>query len=419
LFLEELSNLEATKDTKQSLETTQGLSQNLADSHSDLCAKCRLTIEDECVKFEESRWHLNCLTCSSCNRELKGSLADAMWTSEERGQVVCSTCTASNSQDARDGFQHITRLKQYIFLLRVALARLLVMLRQGGTIPHTSGESPSDIGCRHLAHEVQDDPNLQNYDSSGGHKLGAEPPMLRSESRSRSFGGERSEAYTNTVNDIRRLRSTRLDKQLGGSSARKARQSRIVEAPQADSVRPGSAEGQPRDKRRETGQFRIIEDNLVSDNVIERSFGDEKALLLDDIPRIVAAEQAREQRPNAYKHQRPGHYSGSSSVHPRLVNGHQRDISTTNKAQIPATAEAAPPPPRKRYFSELTALDSFIVRHLAVLNMEPLVQGHFNLEELLGLIETNKKTFWGKFGKAFQQKDPKKVAKKKGLFAIV
>ncbi|KAA8894128.1 hypothetical protein FN846DRAFT_786943 [Sphaerosporella brunnea] len=400
LFLEELSNLEAARDAKQSLETTQGLSQNLADSHSDLCAKCRLTIEDECITFEENRWHLHCLMCSSCNRELKGSLADAMWAPQERGRVVCRNCASTGHPDAKDGFQHISRLKQYIFLLRVALARLLVMLRQGGTIPHTS-----------------DDPNLQNYDSSGGHKVGGEPPLLRSESRSKSYGGERSEAYTNTVNDIRRLRSTRLDKQLGGSSARKARQSRIIEAPQADSVRPGSSEGQPRDNRRETGQFRIIEDNLASDNVIERSFGDEKALLLDDIPRIVAAEQAREQRPNAYKHQRPHHYTGSSSVQPRLVNGHQREISATRPRDGPPI-DTAPLPLRKRYFSELTALDSFIVRHLAVLNMEPLVQGHFNLEELLGLIETNKKTFWGKFGKAFQQKDNKKVTKKKGVFGI-
>jgi hypothetical protein len=140
LFLEELSNLDATRDTKQSLETTQGLSQNLADSHSDLCVKCRLTIEDECVKFEESRWHLYCLTCVGCNRELKGSPSDAMWTPEERGRVVCHNCASARYPDARVGFQHVTRLKQYIFLLRVALARLLVMLRQGGTIPHTSGK---------------------------------------------------------------------------------------------------------------------------------------------------------------------------------------------------------------------------------------------------------------------------------------
>lgn len=136
-FLEELSNLEATRETKQSLESTQGLSQNLADSHSDLCVKCRTTIEDECEKYDDKRWHLNCMVCTGCKRELKGSLEDALWSAQER-RVVCCTC-APRVPDAKDGFEHITRLKQFVFLLRVALARLLVMLRQGGTIPHTSG----------------------------------------------------------------------------------------------------------------------------------------------------------------------------------------------------------------------------------------------------------------------------------------
>jgi len=371
------------------------------------------------VKFEERRWHLACLTCRTCNRELKDTLGDVLWTPQERGRVACRNCS-SRYTDAKDGFHHVTRLKQYVFLLRVALARLLVMLRQGGTLPHTSGMPALQLplSSRYLFTYVVclDDPNLREYDSTGGHGTTMEPLLLRSESRSKSYGGEQAEAYTNTVNDIRRLRSTRLDKQLGGSSARKARQSRIIEAPQADSVRPGSAEGQPRDRRRETGQFRIVEDNFGGDHVVERAFGDEKALTLDDIPRIVAAEQAREQRPNAFKHQRPNNYSGSSSTQPRLVNGHQRDLSSPQPREAPPLEV---PQPRKRYFSELTALDSFIVRHLAVLNMEPLVQGCFNLEELLGLIETNKKTFWGKFGKAFQPNDKKKGAKKKGLFAIV
>ncbi|KAF8544101.1 hypothetical protein BDD12DRAFT_915553 [Trichophaea hybrida] len=399
-FLKELSNLESTRHTKHSLKSTQELSENLADSHSDLCAKCRSTIEDECEKFEDKRWHIHCLICTSCKGDLRNSLVDVMWSSEERGRVVCRNC-APQFPDARDGFQHITRLRQYIFLLRVALARLLVMLRQGGTLPHTS-----------------DDTNLHNYDSSEGHNVNRlDQPLLGPESRSKSFGDEQVEAYTNTVNDIRRLRSMRLDKQLGGSSARKARQSRIIEGPEANSVRPGSSEGLFRDRQRETSQFRIVEDSLCGDNVVERSFGDDKALTLDDIPRIVAAEQAREQRPNAFKHQRQHNYAGSlAPTQPRLVNGRLRDNSD-GKTQDALTTEIVAPA-RKRYFSELTALDSFIVRHLAVLNMEPLVHGHFNLEDLLSLIETNKKTFWGKFGKAFQPNDKKKGGKKKGVFGI-
>lgn len=68
----------------------------------------------------------------------------------------------------------------------------------------------------------------------------------------------------------------------------------------------------------------------------------------------------------------------------------------------------------RRYFSELSALEYFIVRHIAVLSMEPLLEGHFNQQELLDLIETKRPTFWDRFGKAF--KADQKAAKKKGIF---
>ena len=71
----------------------------------------------------------------------------------------------------------------------------------------------------------------------------------------------------------------------------------------------------------------------------------------------------------------------------------------------------------KMYFSELSALEYFIVRHVAVLSMEPLLEGHFTLEELLSLIESRKPTIWNIFGRAFN-KEGKKVGKKKGVFGV-
>ncbi|TGZ77387.1 RhoGAP-domain-containing protein [Ascodesmis nigricans] len=398
-FLQELSSLDAM-NAKQTLEATQGDSENLADQHSDICTSCRSAIEEECARYNERRWHMNCLVCANCQKPMKAMITDALW-SEGEHRLICRDCSTKVA-DAKDGMERITRLKQYVFLLRVALARLLVILRQGGTLPHTS-----------------DDPNLQGYDNED-HKSG-NPPLLRSESRSKSFGGEQTEAYTNTVNDIRRLRSTRLDRQLGGSSQKRPRQSRIIEGPEADSVRPG-AEETTRERRKST--FRIIEDRDITPENIERSFGDDKALTLDDIPRIVAAEQAREQRPNAFKHShRTQNYAGPHSpAQPRLVNGHshQRDDGPG-----PTTARGAnnlpqelPPPTRKRYFSELTALEIVIIRHIAVMNIFPLVKEYFDMEELLGLIDSNKKTFWGRFGEAFRPGEKKKMPKKRGCFGI-
>lgn len=275
-----------------------------------------------------------------------------------------------------------------------------------------------------------DDPNLGDYDSTSGQKPdGLGPPLLRSDTRSKSYSGEQSEAYKNTVRDIKRLRSTRLDRALG-SSARRARQSRIIEGPEAESVRPGSPGGEgsspgPTTTRRES-TFKIIEDKDVNgerEHVRGFSFGDDKALTLtlEDIPKIVAAEQAREQRPNAYKHQRAsgGPINALSPNQPRLMNGHQRDLNQERAQNGPQSQQPAQPLKQKRYFSELSAIDYFIVRHIAVLSMEPLLEKYFNLEELLGLIETRKVNFWSRFGKGFGKNNPggeqnKKGVKKKG-----
>lgn len=269
-----------------------------------------------------------------------------------------------------------------------------------------------------------DDPNVGGYDSSTGQNPDDLGPPLRSDTRSRSYNsGEQSEAYRNTVRDIKRLRSTRLDRALG-SSARRARQSKIIEGPEAESVRPSSPGGSPgpyTTKRQST--FKIIEDKDTNgDHVRALSFGDDKALTLEDIPRIVAAEQAREQRPNAFRHQRTGTAGPGTSLspnQPRLMNGHQRDLTQENQKNGPQSPQPLQAPRQKRYFSELSAIDYFIVRHIAVLSMEPLVEKHFNLEELLSLIETRKVNFWGRFGKAFSGKNPggeqsKKGVKKKG-----
>jgi hypothetical protein len=39
----------------------------------------------------------------------------------------------------RKGFERVSLLSQFVFLLRVALARLGSMLRDSKTLPHTSG----------------------------------------------------------------------------------------------------------------------------------------------------------------------------------------------------------------------------------------------------------------------------------------
>jgi hypothetical protein len=88
------------------------------------------------MKFGMLKWHINCFNCSNCNNSLKNDIDSARLS--PASTILCASCVV-HFPDAQKGFQHVSRLKQYVYLLRVALARLLNMLKEGGTLPHTSG----------------------------------------------------------------------------------------------------------------------------------------------------------------------------------------------------------------------------------------------------------------------------------------
>ena len=420
-FLEDLQNLDSVKDSDESLSMTAGVSE-LADQQSDICHKCKEPIDDECVRMGQQRWHKHHLTCDYCNTVLGEDLHNALW-SEKEGQVVCRRCHGQGyGAGAIEAFEPITRLQQYVYLLRVALARLLKVLRSGGSLPHTSGKCNTFHFLDSLI-KFQDDPNLTTYDSSDGHRVGQsgqlDPPLLRANSRSKSYNGTGSagegqtgSSYEQTVGEMKRLRSTRMDTQLS-TNIKKARTSRIMDGPDPRYTGP-DAPGAGDANQKAAPQFHIEDDAERSNDALANlTFGNQDALTLDDIPRIVAAEQAKEQRPNAYRHAQSRLVGGNDKV--KYFSGHRRDTSGGNELDMPGDNV---PQRTKRYFSELSALEYLIIRHVAVLKMEPLVKDYFNLEELLKLIETTKPTFWGKFGKALAGKDRPKGGKKKGVFGV-
>ncbi|KAK8186341.1 hypothetical protein BC567DRAFT_240267 [Phyllosticta citribraziliensis] len=336
------------------------------DSSTDTCPVCDKPVEDRCMRKGYRVFHVACMACQNCNKDLRDS-PEARWSGVHE-RLLCAGCSA-NVSDAEEGFVHVTRLRQYVHLLRVAHSRLLATLRTSGALPHTS------------------------------------------DTRSRSYNGQNVQekatpsSYEQTLGDIRRLRSTRLDKHLSNTMKR-ARTSRVMDGPEG--VRPGS-----------TGNAgahpgMTIEQGRDPNDGDALTFGTNGGIALDDIPRIIAAEQAKDQRPNAAKYA-GGHLTGREP-RAKLVNGHRRDVSGAQELEKAAAGEGHY---GKKYFSELTALEYFIVRHVAVLTMEPLLEGHFNQEELLELIENQKRpTFWNKFGKAFKGagNEKPKGAKKKGVF---
>lgn len=135
------------------------------EATTDLCEGCHLTVEEECARFGTSvRWHLACLKCKSCGKvaskdtpttadeerenvwlknfriELSFNPSDGQpqsLSSAKDGLTFCSGCAP---ESARDGFDYVTRLEQYAFLLCVALNKLYALLKQRGVVPPSPGK---------------------------------------------------------------------------------------------------------------------------------------------------------------------------------------------------------------------------------------------------------------------------------------
>ncbi|RYP70197.1 hypothetical protein DL769_005076 [Monosporascus sp. CRB-8-3] len=407
-LLDDLNMLETMKNDDDSSQLTVGMAK-LSANNSDQCTFCRKPIEDECALSGDNRWHLSCVTCARCGKELATSL-DQAWLSQDQ-KIHCTACESQVGGPGQP-LEHITKLKQYVFLLKVALARLLDILRSNGTLLQTSEDAGAD-----------------GHDQGDGRRtpLDRNSLLIRSESLSKSHANEqqrsqRESSYENTLNDVRRLRSTRLDKHLS-SSLKKARTSRIMDGPEGRTVRPGSAGADNEGSRNTTMQIEE-EREPGPGGTTEQYFGHQDALTLDDIPRIVAAEQAREHQPAAYRQSRQELFRSPATEPPYGAGagagaGHQRSLSDGRDAEFRGAGEPSSQRGNRKFFSELSGLEYFIVRHLAVLTMQPLLEGEFSLEELLGLIEARKTpNFWNKFGKAFGNKDNKKGSKKKGVFGV-
>ncbi|KAF9909408.1 hypothetical protein BX616_011173 [Lobosporangium transversale] len=361
-----------------------------AEVTSDLCLSCRITIEDECFTFDHhNRWHPNCLICSGCTKSLAPVYQEASFDTRG-GAVLCQQC---KTPDAQIGFSHVTKLQQYTFLLRVALIRL-----------------------ENLLH-LKDDDGMQGAIEYRGRELPALSPtgalsqgLARKDSRSKTQSPEGSRTNEAIAfGDIRRVKSTHLDRDLS-NSARFPRRQTLIEHQRK----------KPEDQGGQHGKNTIDHDgnaHLLSEALLEFEIIDETEILNDAEER----EQMDGQKPKA-----PMTLSSlteklriNTSLK-RPPNGSRvPGLGNRQESQILAGGPRSADGLRQRkrqYLSELSALELFIVQHMAVLTLAPIVADYFTLEELLDLIGQRKPTLWGRFVKNL--KTEKKKTKAEGTFGV-
>ncbi|SCU81632.1 LAME_0B07976g1_1 [Lachancea meyersii CBS 8951] len=312
---------------------------NVGIDATDCCPVCGKYIQEECIQFKNIRWHRSCFHCSSCHKSIDSfGVADAAFNSKANS-VLCAQC-AVDDPESSTGFSSVTKLSQLIFLLKIALVRSKAVM------------------------EIQ----LKNREA-----------LKRSNSIKESISMQQT--YIRTLNDIKRLKSRRQSVPLATTNKQEARRSRILETSEID-VKANIPEE----------KCLVIQTDKSSTQEAENQnmFNSTKTLTLDDISRIVAAEQARELRPNAFTHFKKLKENDEEEV--KLVN---------NKSGI--------------YYSELKTEDQYLIKlislSLIVLHAQDLIHDASVIETLIPQPpqkhQKNPHNFWYKM-KTIMSKEGKK-----------
>ncbi|KAI9464264.1 hypothetical protein F5148DRAFT_187508 [Russula earlei] len=428
---------------------------------SDLCVKCSLTVEEDCVRLGTyQRWHSHCVQCKSCGNAAApptaaaaedktkekekaedGNSAPRITTSRrppanvdffayELDSIVDTQsfgavpaviyCTDHAHQGCRAGFQAASRLEQYAFLLNVALRRLYLLLKKRKVIPLTPTAAPPSPA------EDEHDP------------------------------------YRNSQ-DIMRMKSVHLDRKIS-ATAHLPKRSTIIESPSGKVAHPGdmvtsSAQGSGRTQSQaQMQQFDTLASQGQRPTIQQTVLGAGSGPVRPQKPTQAPGQQ---QQPPQSQQQapvrpprptlNPGLLTPSSDSRPnywrkntevKIVDepvpstppgtappeGSPLSAVTTPEgltlADIPQLAEAAQAMEQRRslprqsmvpYVAELTPLELAIVRHAAVvvLYRSPL-RDQVDLDDILEMVEAKKQGFWGKLFKG----NDKKYIKKKGLFGV-
>ncbi len=170
-----------TEITGQSILKAQTSSPSLG---LDGCQTCGKSIEDDCVRLGSfDRWHVYCLTCRRCKkaaglppvkedkvigedgkvkppvRRPPPAVNDFAYAIERRqdgSRGYAIFCNTHAPNEASGGFESVSKLEQYAFLLNVALRRLYEHLKAQGVVTELLREWALPLwapNARHFANQ--------------------------------------------------------------------------------------------------------------------------------------------------------------------------------------------------------------------------------------------------------------------------
>lgn len=415
--------------------------QTLPGQALDNCMRCHKVVDEDCVRlglFE--RWHGQCIACDFCDNAaatvqaedqvtadgattrvmrrsaivLKGFEFDAKPPISRNAVQVNHIACAHHRQDGyQTGFELVSRLEQYGFLLNVALRELFTQLRSRGFVVESPREFESTTRFLNIvltslifpaAITTTDSANLYNaYRDSGeikrlksvnlDRKLSATARMPQRstiiESPSGKMINDEGDASASTPRPAPQARTMSHAVSVNGSLASPA----TATGPRPDSpdVMPNSA-----------GRMEVIKPAFARNNTDVRLLNDETP----DTPKPAPGEGSTEDY-------NPTDEEGVTLGDiPSLLEAEQ------NRLQSRRSSERGGKP----LLSELTPLEAVIVKHFALMALQrTALSPQIDLDDLWELVEVKRNGWWNKFlkaGKPGKDKKDKKEVKRKGTFGV-
>ncbi|KAH9032333.1 RhoGAP-domain-containing protein [Lactarius hengduanensis] len=428
---------------------------------SDLCVKCSLTVEEDCVRLGTyQRWHSHCVQCNMCgkvaappapapaddkakekekekaedggatprittarrppaNVDIFAYQLDSVVDTQSFGAVPTTIyCTDHAHQGCRPGFQAVSRLEQYAFLLNVALRRLYLLLKKRKVIPLTPTTATSPGEAEHDPYRNSQD-IMRMKSVHLDRKLSATAHVPKRSTIVESPSGKvahPTDVFTSSGQGNGRTQSQQTDSIFAAQGQRTTNQQSVPGAGAgASSVRtqrPAQAPGQQQQspQPQQTPQIRPPRPPLNPTSLVPSSSADPRPNYLRKNTDVKIVDEPTPSSPSSAVPSDGGPFSNVPPPGPTLEG--------ITLADIPQLAEAAQAMEQRRslprqslvpYIAELTPLELAIVRHAAVvvLYRSPL-RDQVDLDEILEMVEVKKQGFWGKLFKGNDKKNIKK-----------
>ncbi|CAO3597185.1 unnamed protein product [Absidia cylindrospora] len=346
-------------------------------TNSDLCQTCRIVCDDQCYRFQSYRWHDYCFACSKCCGRLGNDFHHSFLDLTDDNLILyCNHC--GNKDKMILGFEKVTKLQQFSFLLRVALKQLCQLL---GVQDVSSKELHNSQSDKQLISDLKENANTRNLSSI---------PEL-------------SENGTIQLGDIKRTKSTHMNRNVS-SSRRIAKRSTLMETPSPTSA---YITNHPENNKEYSGSLLI--DIRPKHNSITNGENDDGPTMTgsptDMNPQSITAFN--------FTDNTRGDDNGINNItltKPAQTSTPQRTSHDYVKAM---------PKAKFYYFAELGSLDHYMLKHIAVLYLDDLLKDYFCSEELADLIDEKKhSTLWGKFVTSLKTGGNKKGSTKEGTFGV-